>query len=70
MKEYTVIWTIDVLADSYEGAAKFAQEVMSDPSSTATFFKVKEIDTQRFKTVDLLTETVREHGTSNKANKV
>jgi hypothetical protein len=42
MKEYTVMWEIDVSAsDPYEAAA-LARKMQLDPNSTATVFNVSE----------------------------
>lgn len=38
--EYTVIWEIDIEAESPEQAAEKALEIQRDPSSTATVFDV------------------------------
>ena len=40
MSEYTVNWTIEVEADSYEDAVLQAYEIMLDKDSEATCFQV------------------------------
>jgi hypothetical protein len=40
MKEYRVVWEIDIQAKSTLEAAKLAREIQQDPESVATFFKV------------------------------
>lgn len=42
MDEYTVIWMIEVSADSAHEAAELAQEIQCDPNSLATVFDVME----------------------------
>jgi hypothetical protein len=41
---YRVTWEIDIEADSARDAARKAQEIQLDPSSTATVFKVERPD--------------------------
>jgi hypothetical protein len=40
MKDYRVVWEIDIAARSHLEAAKLAREIQADPESAATFFKV------------------------------
>jgi hypothetical protein len=42
MAEYKVIWTIDIDAESIEGAADEALAIMTDPDSIATCFQITE----------------------------
>jgi len=42
MADYTVIWMIEVDADTPKEAAEFAQEIQCDPNSLATVFDVME----------------------------
>lgn len=54
MTTYEVTWTIEVEADSHEGAAREARRIQCDPQSVATVFEV--MNARRFKdrkTVDL-----------------
>jgi len=39
MKEFTINWVIDILADSPEEACETAREIQQDPNSTATYFR-------------------------------
>jgi hypothetical protein len=41
---YRVSWEIDIEADSARDAARKAQDIQLDPSSTATVFKVQRPD--------------------------
>jgi len=45
MTTYTVIWTIDLEAETPEAAAAQALEIHRDPESLATFFVVREAGT-------------------------
>jgi hypothetical protein len=45
LREYHVIWEIDVDATSYRQAAKKALQIQRDPGSTATVFDVYRTDT-------------------------
>ena len=45
LREYHVVWEIDVDATSYRQAAKKALEIQRDPNSTATVFDVYRTDT-------------------------
>jgi hypothetical protein len=40
MTSYRVRWDIDVDADSPHAAARAAREIMLDPHSTATYFRI------------------------------
>ncbi len=40
MATYTVVWTIEIDADSYEEAAETALAMQRDPESIATLFEV------------------------------
>ncbi len=39
---YNVTWSIDIDAESFEGAAQIALEIQRDPNSIATHFVVKD----------------------------
>lgn len=41
MTSYKVVWDIEVDADSPREAAKKAQEIQRDPTSWATYYKVR-----------------------------
>lgn len=47
MKEYRVTWVIDLHANSPREAAEAAQVIQRDPDSTASVFKVQEIEEHR-----------------------
>ena len=53
MPEFTVIWRIDICADSALEAAKEAFECMQEKGTTATFFDVKS-KTGEVTTIDLM----------------
>lgn len=53
MKNYYVEWSINVTADSPEHAARLAQEIQRDPTSSATVFEVIENDNDERILVDL-----------------
>ena len=40
--EYTVVWLIELTADSPQRAAELAQDIQCDPNSLATVFDVME----------------------------
>jgi len=40
--EYHVTWTIDLDAESFEDAARVAQEIQLDPDSLATHFIIRD----------------------------
>jgi hypothetical protein len=44
MKEYRVLWEIELEASTPEEAAQLARELQLDPESFATFFIVQEPD--------------------------
>lgn len=43
MKEYRVLWEIEVTAESPKEAVKRAREIQLDPESIATVFEVSEV---------------------------
>jgi hypothetical protein len=45
LREYRVVWEIDVYGTSPQNAAKEALKIQRDPKSTATVFDVYRIDT-------------------------
>ena len=53
-KAYTVVWKINLDADSYKKAAELALEIQRDKDSTALFFEVSEDSTGVEKTIDLM----------------
>jgi len=53
MTEYLVQWTIEILADSPEDAARQALAIQRDPFSSSTVFQVAGDDNGEFETVDL-----------------
>lgn len=44
MQEFLVRWEIDIPAETPEEAARLALQAQRDPSSIATFFRVKDSD--------------------------
>lgn len=54
MKTYSVTWTIDIEAYSCEDAALQALTIQRDPTSTATFFMVRDTITNEASPVDLM----------------
>lgn len=53
-KGFLVTWEIDVEdAESFREAAERALDIMRDPESIATYFTVKEIDSDQSVDVDL-----------------
>lgn len=56
MREYRVVWEIDIYADSPENAARKARATMLDPESIADVFSVRdgsgETDTVDLSTID------------------
>jgi hypothetical protein len=53
MTEYRVTWSIDVEADSPQGAATRARDIQQDPTTIAHVFEVASHDDSRTWTVDL-----------------
>jgi len=47
MKNYLVVWTIDIDADSPEEAAQVARDIQLDPKSTAMVFGVSHSEVVR-----------------------
>lgn len=58
MPTYRVTWEIDIDADRPRAAAERAQEIMRDPESIATVFKVE--DAHDVHVIDLLEEETNE----------
>jgi len=54
MPTYRVTWEIDIDEDTPRAAAQRAQEIMRDPESIATVFKVE--DAHDVQVIDLLEE--------------
>jgi len=52
-KTYVVTWEMDIEAETPEAAAAKALEIHRDPESVATFFAVREVDTDTAVIVDL-----------------
>ena len=53
-KAYSVVWEINLDADSHQEAAELALEIQRDKYSTALFFEVSEDSTGVEKSIDLL----------------
>jgi hypothetical protein len=54
MAQYLVTWEIDIYADSDEEAAAKALEIQRDVNSTATFFRVRHVNSGEEIAVDVL----------------
>lgn len=52
MNSYSVVWAIDIDAESPEEAAQKALQYQRDPNSTATVFNVENVETGEQSTID------------------
>ena len=53
MPDYLVTWTIEIDASTPESAASQARDMQLDPENIATFFTVKNLQTERVFEIEL-----------------
>lgn len=56
MKEYRVVWEIDITAKNMKDAARIALNIQRDYNSEATFFDVTDKLTGAQKTIEIIEE--------------